>query len=60
MTPGTVTAIAMLLAEALSASVSFAEIMRDVKGQVSPEVWTQIVDDMDASEAYWRQAGDGG
>ncbi len=47
----TVTAIAFLLAEALAAGISIAEIMAETKktGLVSDETWANIMADMESA-----------
>lgn len=56
MTPGTVTAIAYLLTEAVSAGVSISAIISEAKatGKVPPERWDAILADLDANVAAWK------
>lgn len=59
MTPGTITAVTLLLAEVISAGASLSQIMADVKktGVVSPERWAEVVSEIDAAEDLWDAAG---
>lgn len=56
MTPGTVTAIAYLITEAVSAGVSISAIISEAKatGKVPPERWDSILADLDANVAAWK------
>lgn len=56
MTPGAITAVANLIAELAAAGISIAGILEEAKasGKVSPERWAEIMDEIDAAEAGWR------
>lgn len=58
ITPGTITAIANLIAELAAAGISIAGILEEAKasGKVSPERWAEIIAEIDAAEAGWRNA----
>ena len=54
MTPGTVAAVASLIAELLAAGITISDILGQVKSKVPPEVWDGIIAEMDSGEARWK------
>ncbi len=58
MTPGTITAVTLLLAELVSAGLSISQILVDIKatGKVSPERWADVIAELDSAEDVWRRA----
>lgn len=56
MNPGTVTAIAYLISEAVAAGVSVAAIVREARaqGKVPDARWDQILEELDREVAAWR------
>lgn len=58
MTPGTITAIAYLLTEALLAGVEMTAVISEIKatGKLSDQQWQKIIDDLGAAKAAWDDA----
>lgn len=56
-----ITSVAYLLAEALAAGVSIAQIMHDARmyagDRVSPAQWDIIMDELERAKENWENAG---
>ncbi len=60
VTPGTITAVAYLLAELAAAGVSIKQILSEAQGsgKVSPERWDQIMSEINNAEDLWKSMGE--
>jgi len=58
MTPGAVTAIALLVAELVAAGGSISALLREAQksDRVSPERWASIMSEIRAAEDLWSRA----
>ncbi len=59
MTPGTITAVAYLVAEMAAAGVSISQILGEARGtgKVSPERWGEIMSEIQDAEDLWKRMG---